>query len=52
MVRAVTVEAEYRSSTHTMVDMIDPAWSFELHQIPFYNVGKGTAGQNPAKTRK
>lgn len=35
MVNRVTVTAEYIIRSHTRADMIDPAWSLELNQIPF-----------------
>lgn len=34
-VRDVTVMAEYSMSNHTMALIMLPAWSDELHQIPF-----------------
>ena len=34
-VSSVTVTAEYDMRTQTMADMIEPAWSEELNQIPF-----------------
>ena len=35
-VNRVTVADEYNMSTQTRADMIDPAWSEELNQVPFY----------------
>ena len=36
MVKSVTVTEEYNISTQTRADMMDPAWSDELNQIPFF----------------